>query len=69
MEFKEYSNCEKCIHREICRFKDTVKEALAKMNGHLDNLFLCEEPFIFSFECKEYKLDEKIIAEKPWFLQ
>ena len=57
--FKKYSDCTRCIHIEVCQYKNQLKEIYDKFNGHWDNI---NPPEIFKLEleCNSFKANESI---------
>lgn len=55
--FKNYSNCERCIHASVCSYKLTFKEVYDKINEKWDSL---NSTNIFRLElsCNQYNTDK-----------
>lgn len=48
------TNCNDCIHKEICMYRTEAIEAIEKINGHLSNIVASNDIFEVSFSCEKY---------------
>lgn len=66
--FKNYSNCERCIHTSVCQYKSILKESCDEIKGHWNSLTI-PDIFKLELECKEYEANETIRGNSPnsWF--
>ena len=57
--FKNFTNCERCIHNQVCSFKTEQKDLIDKIEMYLNN----KRPskifnFILECKCKAYQPNE-----------